>query len=53
MRRLTMEEKKPDLNTFIMLEKATAWRDRTTDHICKALEDAKIPPQTWWLNVGH
>jgi hypothetical protein len=24
MRRLTMEEKKPDLNTFIMLEKASA-----------------------------
>jgi hypothetical protein len=48
MRLLALKEKKPkpDLNTFIiqdMLEKASAGRDRTTDHIYKALQDAKIP----------
>lgn len=45
MRLLALKEKKPDLNTFIiqdMLEKASAGRDRTTDHIYKALKDAKI-----------
>lgn len=46
MRLLALEEKKPDWNIFTILdklEKARAGRDRTTDHICKALEDAKIP----------
>jgi hypothetical protein len=46
MRLLSLEEQKPDFNTFIILdilEKASAGRDRPTYHICRALEDSKIP----------
>jgi hypothetical protein len=46
MRLLSLEEQKPDFNTFIILdilEKASAGRDRPTYHICKALGDSKIP----------
>ena len=46
MRLIALEETKPDTNTYIMLdmlEKASAGRDRTTDHICEAMDRAGIP----------